>query len=150
MVNASDIHAFVASPDLRAMVLALALAAIAIYLGNVAGNIVEAIADEGVGYRREIGDHRKSADLARKPEFILLLVTAAIAGAGGAWSTSIPLCLAGLSIARLPKYIAMWPRAVEIRAEWQVLLAVTVSTTLSLVSAVGMVAIGKCAGWLVR
>ena len=66
------------------------------------------------------------SDFARKPQFILLLLTAIGAAEGVRLRVALPLCLAGLSISRLPKYIGLWPRATEMGAEWQVILAVTV------------------------
>lgn len=135
------------------MLLAGAAAAIALYLGHIVGRVIDAIAEEETGLRRSAGREGNAgqfAEIARKPEFILLMLTALIAAHGGSWRTGLPLCLAGLSIARLPKYIALWPRAVDIGAEWQVVLAVVLSTGLSLMSAICMFAIGACAGFLVR
>lgn len=145
-----DIRDSFVAMDAPSILLALLLAVIALYLGNVVGGIVDAIAHEEAGLKEPIGDERSFADLARKPEFILLLVTAAGAARGVSYWTSMPLCLAGLSIARLPKYIRLWPRATEIGAQWQVLLAVSASSILSLVSAACMFLIGACAGWLFR
>ena len=48
----------------------------------------------------------------------VLIFAAAIGGfAGGSWWVFIPLCVAGLSIVSLPKYLELWPRAQNVGAE---------------------------------
>jgi hypothetical protein len=123
---------------------------LAMYLVNECVGILRAISQEEAGIKGASFDACRFSDFARKPEFVLLLVTAAGATQGVRWWIGVPLCLAGLSIARLPKFISMWPRATQIGAEWQVVLAVAVSSVLNLASAVGMFAIGTGAAWISR
>lgn len=74
-------------------------------------------ADERLTFRRAL----------RAPEF-WLLVAATLAAAGGVkWWVVVPLTLAGLSIASLPKYAALWPRAREAGAEREWLITVSLS-----------------------
>ena len=56
----------------------------------------------------------------RASEFWLLLVSAVAAVLGLPWWVVVPLTVAGLSISSLPKYIELWPRAVEanVQGEW--------------------------------
>ncbi|MBS0244501.1 MAG: hypothetical protein JSS20_20200 [Proteobacteria bacterium] len=136
--------------DVPLLVLALSLAVIALYAGNIASRLFDAIAREETGFKGPLPDDHRFIDRAQRPEFILLLVTAAGAAQGVNWSMSLPLCLAGLSIARMPKYVRLWPRAAEINAEWQVLLTIAGSTILSLANALAMIAVGAIAGWLVH
>lgn len=133
-----------------ATLLALLIAFGALYLANVVGNVVNAICHAEAEIKEPIPDDRGFADYACTPDFLLLLSTAAVASQGASWSVGIPLCLAGLSIARLPKYICMWPRAVEIGAEWQVMLAVAVSSVHSLAAAICMAIIGAGVSWILH
>jgi hypothetical protein len=135
--------------DALSVLLALVLAALVLYLGNEGFGVLRAIAQEDAGIKEAI-DECKFVDFARKPEFMLLLATAAAAALGVGWWVAVPLCLAGLSIGRLPRYLTMWPRAIEIGEEWQVIAAVTLSSVASLAGALGMFAIGAGAGWLMR
>ena len=47
----------------------------------------------------------------RVSEFWLLIVAAVTSMAGVKWWIVVPLTVTGLSVASLPKYIALWPRA---------------------------------------
>jgi hypothetical protein len=71
----------------------------------------------------------------RAPEFWLLVV-ASLAAAGGvqAWVV-VPLTLAGLSIASLPKYVGLWPRVRRAGAEREWLLTVSLSMFSNLATA---------------
>lgn len=51
------------------------------------------------------------------PEFWLLGATAAAGSFGVAWWVAVPLCVAGLSISSLPKYVRLWPKAFDLGAE---------------------------------
>ena len=84
----------------------------------------------------------------RAPEYWLLIVSA-LGAAGGlsAWG-SVPLCMAGLSISSLPKYIALWARARDVGAErawWQ---TVALSMANSLAASCAVFVLGAAAGWL--
>ena len=73
----------------------------------------------------------------RAPEFWLLLGTAAAGVASGAAWVFIPLCVAGLSISALPKYIELWPRAEKIGAagEWWKTVALSLFNSTAAASA---------------
>jgi hypothetical protein len=73
-------------------------------------------ADERLTFRRAL----------RAPEFWLLVV-ASLAAASVRWRVVVPLTLAGLSVASLPKYAALWPRARRAGAEREWLLTVSLS-----------------------
>ena len=63
----------------------------------------------------------------RAPEF-WLLIAAGLAAAGGVqWWIVVPVTLAGLSIASLPRYVALWPRARRAGAERAWLVTVSLS-----------------------
>lgn len=134
----------------RSILLGLLLATLAIYFVNECVGALRAISQDEAGIKGASFDACRFSDFARKPEFILLLVTAAGAAQGVRWWIGAPLCLAGLSIARLPKFIAMWPHATQIEAEWQVILALAVSSVLNLASAVGIFAIGTGVAWVLQ
>lgn len=131
-----------------AMILALLLALIALYVGNSVGAVVGVIAAEEDGIHEPMEDRTRFADFVRTPEFPLFLLTAVVVAGGVNWSIAIPLCLAGLLILRLPKYLGMWPQAVAINAEWQVYAAVAASSAHSLAGAMAMFTIGAGAAWL--
>src|SRR5262249_30639352 len=63
----------------------------------------------------------------RAPEFRLLVVASLAAAGGVPWWVALPLTLAGLSIASLPKYVALWPRARHAGAEREWLITVALS-----------------------
>ena len=74
-------------------------------------------ADDPLTFRRAL----------RAPEF-WLLVAATLAAAGGVkWWAVVPLTLAGLSIASLPKYVGLWPRVRHAGAEREWIAAVGLS-----------------------
>jgi hypothetical protein len=94
-------------------------------------------ADERLTFRRAL----------RAPEF-WLLVTAALAAAGGLpWSVVVPLTLAGLSIASLPKYAALWPRARRAGAEREWLVTVCLSMLNNLATACAAFLLGIAIRW---
>jgi hypothetical protein len=84
----------------------------------------------------------------RAPEF-WLLATASLAAAGGvqAW-VAVPLTLAGLSIASLPKYAALWPRARRARAERQWLMTVSLSMLNNLATSCAAFLLGIAIRWV--
>jgi hypothetical protein len=69
----------------------------------------------------------------RTPEFWLLVVASLAAAGGVPWWIVLPLTLAGLSIASLPKYVALWPRARRASAEreWRVTVSLSVFNNLA-------------------
>lgn len=140
----------IAGLDAPLLLVALMLAVALLYAATIASRLFDAVAREETGFTGPPPDDYHFVDRVRRPEFILLLVTAASAAHGVNWSVGLPLCLAGLSIARLPKYLSMWPRATEIGAQGQVYMAVALSIMVSLVNAISMIAIGAFAGWLLR
>ena len=84
----------------------------------------------------------------KMPEFRMLLVTSGAGAAGGAWWVFIPLCVAGLSISSLPKYISLWPRAREVGADWKWWETVGLSTFNSVGAASGAYMVGIASRWL--
>ena len=84
----------------------------------------------------------------RSPEFSLLVVTAIAGAARGSWWVFVSLCVAGLSISSLPKYIRMWPRARDAGAEaawWQ---TVGLSTFNNVGAATAAYFLGIATRWL--
>jgi hypothetical protein len=83
----------------------------------------------------------------RAPEF-WLLVTATLAAAGGVpWQVVVPLTLAGLSIASLPKYAALWPRARRAGAGREWLVTVCLSMFNNLATACAAFLLGIAVRW---
>ena len=83
----------------------------------------------------------------RAPEF-WLFVAATLAAAGGVkWWVVVPLCLAGLSVASLPKYAALWPRARQAGAEREWLVTVSLSMLNSLVGSCAAFLLGVAIRW---
>lgn len=84
----------------------------------------------------------------RSADFWLLLsgCVAALAGLS-AWLI-VPLLVAGLSIASLPKYLELLPRARAAGVEREWLAAVGLSTFNSLGAAAGAVVVGWVVRWL--
>ena len=73
----------------------------------------------------------------------------AVAGAaGGAWWVFIALCVAGLSISALPKYMALWPRAQHVGAEREWWKTVGLSLLNSSGTASAAFVLGKLVSWL--
>jgi hypothetical protein len=68
-----------------------------------------------------------------KAEFWLLVLTAAAGQMGLAWWVCVPLCLAGLSVSSLPKYVQLWPKAREVGGErvWWQSVGISVSGALA-------------------
>ena len=81
----------------------------------------------------------------KMPEFWMLLVTSGAGAAGGAWWMFIPLCVAGLSISSLPKYISLWPRARDAGAEraWWETVGLSIFNNAGAASAAFMLGIGS-------
>src|SRR5262245_3817972 len=86
---------------------------------------------------------------------------AARAGSSGSWSLPViaaasgvqgsvvtPLTLAGLSIASLPRYIALWPRARQASAEREWLLTVALSMFNNLATACATFLLGNLIRWI--
>ena len=94
--------------------------------------------DEPVTFRRAL----------RAPEFWLLTVTAFGAAAGLQWWIGLPLCIAGLSISALPKYIEMWPRAREVDAEREWVITVALSMFNKLGATCGVYLHGHVVRWI--
>ena len=79
----------------------------------------------------------------RQPEYWLLLVTAAGGCVTRAWWVVIPLCVAGLSISALPKYIKLWPRAESTghRKEWFATVGLSLLNSSGVASAAYMIGV---------
>ena len=84
----------------------------------------------------------------RAAEFWLLVVAVVCAMLGVAWWVTIPLVVAGLSIASLPKYIALWPRARDAGAQGAWWRTVGLSMFNSLGAACGAHVLGLATRWL--
>lgn len=82
------------------------------------------------------------------PEFWLLVVASVSAAAGLAWWVAIPLTVAGLSVAALPKYIALWPRARDAGASREWWLTVGLSMLNTLAAACAAFLLGNLIRWL--
>lgn len=83
----------------------------------------------------------------RDPIFWLLLVTAVAGMLRLSWLVVLPMVLAGLSIASLPKYISLWPRAREVGAERVWWMTVAQSTFSSLAAASAAYLSGVVIAW---
>jgi hypothetical protein len=90
--------------------------------------------DDGrpVSFRRALG----------QAEFWLLFVTAVGGAMGLQWWVGVPLCVAGLSLSSLPKYIGLWPRAREAGAELMWWKTVGLSTFNALAASVAAFVLG--------
>ena len=82
------------------------------------------------------------------PEFWLLLITALGASAALQWWIGLPLCVAGLSISALPKYIELWPKAYKVGAERAWFMTVVLSMFNNLASSCGVYLLGYLVRWL--
>ena len=83
-----------------------------------------------------------------QPEFWLLLVAAFAAACGLNWWVALPLAVAGLSIASLPKYMELWPRAKAVGAEWHWWMTVSLSLFNNVAAGAAAVLFGKVTQWL--
>jgi len=83
----------------------------------------------------------------RAPEFWLLLAATLAAAGGVNWWVVVPLTLAGLSIASLPKYAALWPRVRRAGAEREWLLTVGLSMLNSLAASWAAFLLGAAIRW---
>ena len=84
----------------------------------------------------------------RTPEFWLLVVASLAAAGGVPWWGVVPLTLAGLSIASLPKYAALWPRVRRAGAEREWLLTVSLSMLNNLATACAVFLLGIVIRWI--
>ena len=83
----------------------------------------------------------------RVPEFRLLVVASLAAAGGVPWWVVLPLTLAGLSIASLPKYTRLWPRARRAGAEREWLLTVALSMFNNLATSCAAFLLGIAIRW---
>jgi len=83
----------------------------------------------------------------RAPEFWLLLAATLAAAGGLNWWVVVPLTLAGLSIASLPKYAALWPRVRRAGAEREWLMTVTLSMFNNLATSYAAFLLGAAIRW---
>src|SRR5579862_2418456 len=78
-------------------------------------------------------------------EFWLLLATAFAGAFGVGWWVGVPLCMAGLSISSLPKYMRLWPKAREVGGESTWWGTVGLSLLVSLAASVATYGAGAAA-----
>ncbi len=97
------------------------------------------MADDGkpFGFWRALGN----------AEFWLLLVTALSGALGLMWWVSVPLCVAGISISSLPKYVTLWPRARETGSELEWWKTVGLSMMNALAASSAVFVFGMAARW---
>ena len=86
----------------------------------------------------------------RASEFWLLIVAMLTAMAGVKWWVVVPLTLAGLSVANLPKYLALWPRARNAGADRAWWITVGLSMFNNLATACAAFLLGILIRWLWR
>ncbi len=67
---------------------------------------------------------------------------------GVRWWIVWPLMVAALSISSLPKYVALWPRAQEVGAEFEWWLTVAVSCFNSVAASAGCIVMGWIVAWV--
>ena len=84
----------------------------------------------------------------RASEFWLLIVASVTSMAGVKWWVVVPLTVAGLSVASLPKYIALWPRARNVGADRAWLITVGLSMFNNLAAACTAFLLGILTRWL--
>jgi hypothetical protein len=101
-----------------------------------------------VGQVSAMGAHDDRAPMTlrralRAPEFWLLVVASIAATVGVRWWVTVPLVVAGLSIASIPKFVALWPRAREVGAEleWWKTIAMSMFNNLGCACGVQMVGV---------
>lgn len=95
---------------------------------------------------RAEGIDRRSA--IRSPEFWLLFVAAMSAGFGVSGWVTIPATAAGLLISSLPKYVALYPRAIAVGAEMAFWATVLASILNAAVAGIATHVLGRLTWWL--
>ena len=94
--------------------------------------------DESLTFRRAL----------RCPEYRLLIAGAACAMVGVSAWVVMPLLMAALSVASLPKYIELWPKARAAGAARAWWITVGLSTLNNFAASVGTVLLGQATAWL--
>ena len=84
----------------------------------------------------------------RASEFWLLIVAAVTSMSGVKWWIVVPLTVTGLSVASLPKYIALWPRARNVGADRAWWITVGLSMFNNLATACAAFVLGILIRWL--
>jgi hypothetical protein len=96
-------------------------------------------------------DHAEATDsrsAIRSPEFWLLFVAALSAGFGVSGWVTIPATTAGLLVSSLPKYVALYPRAIAVGAELAFWATVLASVLSAAVAGIAAHVLGRLTWWL--